>query len=100
MTQPRWRDQEATAAYRDTPDAYDDFYRSPRDGESSVGGGSRRPASRGRPGRRWGALPGMVGVCMVVGSAALGALLTALTNHEPGAVLGVFLVAGTFIGAL
>ena len=37
---------------------------------------------------------------MVTGSAALGALITVLAGTEPGAVLGVFLVAGTVIAGL
>ncbi|MGH3157172.1 MAG: DUF6542 domain-containing protein [Streptosporangiaceae bacterium] len=64
--------------------------------------GSRgRAADRGRVRRpRWGNFPGRLGVCVVIGSAALGALLTALTNSEPGGVLGVFLVGGTILAAL
>lgn len=37
---------------------------------------------------------------MVIGCAALGALVTALTNHEPGPVLGIFLVVGAIVAAL
>jgi hypothetical protein len=48
----------------------------------------------------WGALPGRTGVCLVVGSAAVGALLTALARREPGVVLGVLLVAGTLVATL
>jgi hypothetical protein len=36
----------------------------------------------------------------VIGSAAVGALLTALAGSEPGLVLGVFLVAGTLVSGL
>jgi hypothetical protein len=36
----------------------------------------------------------------VIGSAALGALVTVLTRSQPGSVLGVFLVAGTVAAAL
>jgi hypothetical protein len=45
-------------------------------------------------------LPGTFGVCLVIGGAALGGLLTVLSHQEPGAVLGVFLVTGTIFGAL
>jgi hypothetical protein len=36
----------------------------------------------------------------VIGSAAVGALITALARSEPGLVLGVFLVGGTVIAGL
>jgi hypothetical protein len=103
MTQPRWRDQEATAAYRDAPDDYADFYRRPRVGDPNLDeeGWPRSAASHVRPRpRRWGMLPGTLGLCLVIGSAAVGALLTTLSDQEPGTVLGVFLVAGTIAGAL
>jgi hypothetical protein len=37
---------------------------------------------------------------VVIGSAALGALLTAVAGQQPGAVLGVFVVVGTLIAGL
>ncbi|HEX4059808.1 MAG TPA: DUF6542 domain-containing protein [Streptosporangiaceae bacterium] len=58
-------------------------------------------ASRGRDASpRWGNFPGRFGVCVVIGSTALGALLTAVAGQQPGVVLGVFVVAGTLIAAL
>ena len=84
------------------PAARDEYPRQ-RDGYPARGpAAGRRPQSpsSGRPRRLWGALPGRTGVCIVVGSAAVGALLTALARSEPGAVLGVFLVAGTLVAAL
>ena len=36
----------------------------------------------------------------MIGSAAVGALLTAMAGSEPGLVLGVFLVAGTVVAGL
>jgi 4-amino-4-deoxy-L-arabinose transferase-like glycosyltransferase len=45
-------------------------------------------------------MPGRLGVCVVIGSAALGGLLTALGNQEPGAILGICIVAGTIIASL
>lgn len=45
-------------------------------------------------------LPVQFGVCVVIGGAALGALVTTVLNRPPGIVLGVFLVAGTIAAAL
>ena len=48
----------------------------------------------------WGSLTGRAGVCIVAGGAAAGAVLTVLAGTGPGALLGVFLVAGTLAAAL
>lgn len=107
MTQPRWRDPEAPATYHDAPGSYKrppsaaggpEYHR----GYDAGGEEETRilPPSRARATRRWGMLPGRFGVCVVIGSAALGGLVTALTHREPGAVLGVFLIAGTIAAAL
>ena len=48
----------------------------------------------------WGSLTGRGGVCIVLGGAALGALITALAGTGPGPVLGVALVAATLAAAL
>jgi hypothetical protein len=48
----------------------------------------------------WGSLTGRGGVCIVVGGAALGALITVLAGTGPGPVLGVSLVAATLAAAL
>ena len=96
MTQPRWSDPESRTAYRDEPDPYEDLYRAPRrDGRRLP----ERPRGRDTL-PRWGNFPGRFGVCVVIGSAALGALLTSLAGQQPGAVLGVFLVVGTLVAAL
>ena len=50
--------------------------------------------------RLLGGLPGGAGVCVVIGAAALGALVTAVTGKEPGLLLGVFLVTGTVAASL
>jgi len=52
------------------------------------------------PARRWGSLQGGLGVCIVVASAAAGAILTMATRHPPGLLLGIFVVAGTVAAAL
>jgi hypothetical protein len=57
----------------------------------------RSPSVRLRP---WGTLRGRAGVFLVIGSAALGTLLTAVTGSKPGLVLGVLIVAGTITAAL
>jgi hypothetical protein len=96
MTQRRWSDPDSRAAYRDDQDPYADLYRAPRRGESGLREEPRRPDAS----PRWGTFPGRLGVCVVIGSAALGALVTALTGQQPGPVLGVFLVVGTVVAAL
>ena len=48
----------------------------------------------------WGSLTGRGGGCIVVGGAALGALITVLAGTGPGPVLGVSLVAATLAAAL
>jgi len=102
MTQRRWSDPESPTAYRDDADPYEDWYRVPQRGGSRLdaddAGGWED--SRDVPARRWGMMPGRLGVCVVIGSAALGALISALTNQEPGAVLGVFLIFGSVAGSL
>ena len=56
-------------------------------------------AKSGRP-RRWGALQGGLGVCIIVASAAIGAVVTMVTRSAPGALLGLFVVAGTVAASL
>lgn len=50
--------------------------------------------------RRWSALPGGLGVCIVAGGAVLGALVTVLTGSQPGVLLSVFLIASTLTAVL
>lgn len=59
----------------------------------------RRPRGRSQA-RRWGWLPGSVGVCIIIASAAAGALVTMATRNAPGALLGLLVVAGTAAAAL
>jgi hypothetical protein len=48
----------------------------------------------------WGSLTGRAGVCIVLGGAALGALITVLAGTGPGPVLGVSLTAATLTAAV
>jgi hypothetical protein len=96
MTQRRWGDPDSPAAYRDEQDPYADLYRAPRREQSRV----REEPRRRDASPRWGNFPGRLGVCVVIGSAALGGLVTAVTGQQPGAVLGAFLVIGTLVAAL
>lgn len=61
--------------------------------------GRRRKSQRPR-GPRWGALQGGLGVCIIVGSAAIGAIATIATRSQPGFLLGLLVVAGTAAAAL
>ena len=65
------------------------------------GADSRRRGSGGRLSRIWqGSLNGGLGVCVIVGSAVIGAVATVVTRAEPGAVLGLSVLAGTVAAAL
>jgi hypothetical protein len=51
-------------------------------------------------GRRWGSLQGGLGVCVVVASAAVGAIVTMVAGDVPGDLLGAFVVIGAIAAAL
>ena len=63
---------------------------------TSNGRGNPRP--RGL--RRFGSLQGGLGVCVIVGSTAIGVIATMATGRAPGSVLGAFVVIGTIVAAL
>jgi hypothetical protein len=75
-----------------------------QDGAARNAGGprdTRRRRKSQRPrGPRWGALQGGLGVCIIVGSAAIGAIATIATRSEPGFLLGLLVAAGTVAAAL
>jgi hypothetical protein len=116
MTEPPWRDgDDRRPPERGQPGAYPEpdrgaydrdraLYRDDRGAYADDDGVwedlYRPPSPAGPAPRRWGALPGMTCVCIVIGAAALGALITALTGSQPGLVLGVLLVGGTITAAL
>ena len=58
-----------------------------------------RPAGSWRR-ARWGSLQGGLGVCLIVASAAIGAIATMATASTPGFLLGAFVVIGTVAAAL
>jgi hypothetical protein len=62
-------------------------------------GQAQGPRPRGRLGP-WGALQGGLGVCLVVASTALGAIVTTVAGKIPGGLLGTFVVIGTIAAAL
>ena len=47
-----------------------------------------------------GLAAGGLGVCVIVGSAVIGAVATIVTKSQPGSVLGLFVLAGTVAAAL
>ncbi len=76
-----------------------------RDGAARDSGGRRDPRGRrsSPPPRglaRWGALQGGLGVCVIVASAAAGAIVTMVARSAPGPLLGLFVVAGAIVAAL
>jgi len=65
------------------------------------GVGNRSPGSGGWLSRVWeGSLRGGLGVCVIVGSAMIGAIATIVTKSQPGSVLGLSVLAGTVAAAL
>ncbi|MGD0608853.1 MAG: DUF6542 domain-containing protein [Streptosporangiaceae bacterium] len=76
-----------------------------RRGAGTRGGGTadpRRPRGAGSPRRLgpWGAFQGGLGVCLIVASTALGAIVTMVAGKIPGGPLGAFVVIGTIAAAL
>jgi hypothetical protein len=69
---------------------------------SPPGRPTRRPPgpAAGTAGRRWGSLQGGLGVCVVVASTAVGAILTMVAGDVPGDLLGAFVVIGAVAAAL
>ncbi len=63
-------------------------------------GSRREPAAPQRPRLKWGSLQGGLGVCLIVGSTAIGAIATMAMGSAPGLMLGVFVVIGTLAAAL
>ena len=59
-------------------------------------GGNPRPRGLGR----FGSLQGGLGVCVIVGSTAIGVIATMATGRAPGSILGAFVVIGTIVAAL
>jgi hypothetical protein len=101
MTQPRRREPDPPYSDRDAPRRNGGAYTATRADERRSRAASRsQPAATGLLAVRWGKLPGRFGVFVVIGSAAVGALLTAVSGSAPGIVLGICLVAGTVAGAL
>jgi hypothetical protein len=61
---------------------------------------SREPGG-GRLSRIWeGSLRGGLGVCVILGSALIGAIATVVTKNQPGSMLGLFVLAGTVAASL
>jgi hypothetical protein len=100
MSHPQWREPEPSYSYREAPRRNGEGYPATRTDERRAREASQaRPPAASQLGTRWGRLPGRFGVLVVIGSAAVGALLTALTGSAPGIMLGVCLVAGTLAAA-
>ena len=74
----------------------------PRQDEAADAGGPREAPDDGRPAQswRWGELSGGLGLGIVVIVAAVGAVVSVVTKHEPGTLLGGFVVAGALAAAL
>jgi hypothetical protein len=95
--QPRAAQPTFTPRADDTPRRAADGTGKPR----GRGAGHRPRERGGRLSRIWeGSLRGGLGVCVIVGSAAIGAIATIVTHSQPGSVLGLFVLAGTVAAAL
>ena len=69
-------------------------------GDQHPPGGRGRRRAGPRRARWWGTRPTRLGVFIVLGWAAAGAIATVAAKREPGSLLGVFIVAGTVIAGL
>jgi hypothetical protein len=67
-----------------------------RRAQASPGRGNPRPGRLGR----FGSLQGGLGVCIIVGSTAIGVVATMAIGRAPGSMLGIFVVIGTVVAAL
>jgi hypothetical protein len=96
LTQPIAPQSGARAAGRASRRAADEA------GRARGRGAARRPRAPGsRLSRIWeGSLRGALGVCVIAGSALIGAIATIATHAEPGSVLGLAVLAGTVAAAL
>ncbi len=95
MSEPLWGDAGTRLPAGDVPGTRS----APRRRDHGPPAKRRRlPPPRTPP--RWGSLPWPRGLVLVVGSAAIGTVLSVLSRSEPGPVLGVCLVAGTIAAAL
>jgi hypothetical protein len=65
---------------------------------AQVSSGRGNPRPRGL--RKFGSLQGGLGVCLIVGSTAIGVIATMATRRAPGSMLGAFVVIGTVVAAL
>jgi len=82
--------------------------RRPGNGPANGPGTPRRRGAANRSGARggrlswiWqGSLNGGLGVCVIAGSAMIGAIATIVTKSQPGSVLGLAVLAGTVAAAL
>jgi hypothetical protein len=80
----------------------------PRRARRAGSGSARRRGTGGRPpgaGQPWsllwrGSLRGGLAVCVILGSAAIGAIATVVTKAQPGSALGLFVLVGTVAAAL
>jgi hypothetical protein len=80
----------------------------PRGIRRAGSGGARRRGTGGRPrgaAQPWsllwrGSLRGGLAICVILGSAAIGAIATVVTKAEPGSALGLFVLVGTVAAAL
>jgi hypothetical protein len=70
--------------------------KSPGRGEVNRSPGPPEPRGLGW----WGSLSGGLSVCIIIASAALGAIATVVTRTQPGQALSVCVVVGTFLAAL
>lgn len=82
----RGRDETVTRPRRDDPDA-----REP---------GQRHPAAPPATSWRWGQLAAGPAVWILVAAAAIGAIVTLATRHDPGNLLGAFIAGGTIAAGL
>jgi hypothetical protein len=97
MSAPEEYETEAGLGYRGVREPDPDWrapgpagYRKARTGSSG------RPAAKSA---RWGSLPARRGIVVVLSAAAIGAIGTLVVGGDPGALLGVLVIAGSVAAA-
>jgi hypothetical protein len=97
MSAPEEYETEAGLGYRGVREP-DPDWRAPRPaGYRQAGAGNSSPSAARPP--RWGSLPARRGIVVVLSAAAVGAIGTLVVHGDPGALLGVLVIAGSVAAA-
>jgi hypothetical protein len=97
MSAPEEYETEAGLGYRDVREPDPDWRASAPAGYRKARTDRLGPSGSGPP--RWGSLPARRGIVVVLSAAAIGAIGTLVMHGDPGALLGVLVIAGSVAAA-